>query len=64
MIQAISAREAGDSKTQGGQGYELNIKMKNFDPPKDFKVNLFKDTAFFDSYEILYSELVKVNAFA
>jgi hypothetical protein len=38
--------------------------MKNFNPPNNFKVNLFQDTAYFDSYEILYSEIVKVNAIA
>lgn len=35
--------------------------MKNFSPPSEFKVNLFKDTTYFNSYEILYSEIVKVN---
>lgn len=38
--------------------------MKNFNPPSEFKVNLFKDTAYFNSYEILYSEIVKVNKVA
>jgi threonine dehydrogenase-like Zn-dependent dehydrogenase len=38
--------------------------MKNFDPPSDFKVNLFKDTSYFNSYEILYSEIYKVNKLA
>jgi hypothetical protein len=38
--------------------------MKNFDPPSDFKVNLFKDTAFFSSYEALYSEIDRVNSLA
>jgi hypothetical protein len=38
--------------------------MKNFNPPNDFKVNLFKDTAFFSSYEVLYSEIDKVNKLA
>lgn len=38
--------------------------MKNFNPPKEFKVNLFKDTAYFSSYEILYSEIDKVNKLA
>ena len=35
--------------------------MRNFNPPSEFKVNLFKDTTYFNSYEILYSEIVKVN---
>jgi hypothetical protein len=35
--------------------------MKNFSPPSDFKVNLFNDTAYFSSYEVLYSEIDKVN---
>lgn len=39
----------------------LDIKMKNFNPPADFKVNLFKDNSYFNSYETLYSEIDKVN---
>lgn len=35
--------------------------MKNFDPPREAKVNLFKDAAFFNSYQALYSKLVKVD---
>jgi hypothetical protein len=35
--------------------------MKNFNPPNTFKANLFKDKAFFNSYEALYSEVDKVN---
>lgn len=35
--------------------------MKNFTPPNDFAVNLFKETAFFDDYETLYNEIDKVN---
>jgi hypothetical protein len=38
--------------------------MKNFNPPNDYKVNLFKDTAYFGNYEILYSEIDKVNKLA
>lgn len=38
--------------------------MKNFNPPNDYKVNLFKDTVYFKNYEILYSELVKINSIA
>ena len=38
--------------------------MRNFNPPSEFKVNLFKDTTYFNSYEILYSEIVKVNKLA
>jgi hypothetical protein len=38
--------------------------MKHFDPPRDFKVNLFKEFAFFTNYEMLYSEIVKVNVVA
>ena len=38
--------------------------MKNFNPPNECKVNLFKDTAYFNNYEILYSEIVKVNKLA
>jgi hypothetical protein len=35
--------------------------MKNFNPPSDCKINLFKDITFFNSYEALYSEIDKVN---
>jgi hypothetical protein len=35
--------------------------MKNFNPPNNFKVNLFKEKAFFNSYEALYSEIDKAN---
>jgi hypothetical protein len=38
--------------------------MKNFNPPSDFKVNLFKDTSYFSSYEVLYSEIDKVSKLA
>lgn len=35
--------------------------MKNFDPPKEFKVNLFKNTSYFKDYQVLYSEIDKIN---
>jgi hypothetical protein len=38
--------------------------MKFFNPPNSFKVNLFKNAAFFNSYETLYSEIMKVNKLA
>lgn len=61
IIKAFSAKESSGSNSSQGQAYSLNIKMKNFNPTNDFKVNLFKDTAYFNSYEVLYSEIDKVN---
>lgn len=63
IIKDISSRESS-GKTEGGQSYSLNVKMRNFNPPSDFKVNLFKDTAYLSSYEVLYSEIDKVNKLA
>lgn len=69
MIKDISAKESGTvtaaATAQPSQPtYSLNIKMKNFNPTNNFKPNLFKDTAYFGSYEILYSEIDKVNKVA
>lgn len=61
IIKVFSAKESSGTNINQGQAYSLNIKMKNFNPPNDFKVNLFKDTAYFNSYEVLYSEIDKVN---
>lgn len=59
IIKAISARESPDMSQ--GQAYSLDIKMQHFNPPKEFKVNLFKDNIYFNSYQELYSEIEKVN---
>lgn len=61
IIKAFSAKESPSTNSSQGQAYSLNIKMKHFNPPNDFKVNLFKDTSYFSSYEVLYSEIDKVN---
>lgn len=61
MIRNISNRESGATVEDTTPAYSLNIKMKNFNPPNDYKVNLFKNTTFFGNYEALYSEIVKVN---
>jgi hypothetical protein len=62
MIKKISQSESGGASGAPTQTYKLDIKMKNFNPPNDFQVNLFKDTSFFNNYEILYSEIDKVNS--
>jgi hypothetical protein len=64
MIQAISKRESSTDTDKPVSAYTVNTRMKNFNPPNDFKVNLFKDTTFFANYEVLYAELVKVNTLA
>lgn len=35
--------------------------MKNFDPPSSNRVNLFKEYKYFNSYEEVYSEIIKIN---
>lgn len=65
IIKDISNKESKAGAPESGtKGYSLDVKLKNFDPPKDFKVNLFEETAYFSSYEVLYSEIVKVNKLA
>lgn len=64
MIKDISNKESQIGAPSTAPAHSLDVKMKNFTPPNDFKVNLFKDTSYFNSYEILYSEIVKVNKLA
>lgn len=49
MIKTISAKESSGQPVGNGAP-SINIKMKNFNPPSDYKVNLFKDTAYFGNY--------------
>ena len=39
----------------------MTFHMKHANPPKDKKVNLFKDAKYFSSYEEIYSEIIFVN---
>jgi hypothetical protein len=63
MIKDTSNRESGTGAGGGAAGpsYSLDIKMKNFNPPSNYKVNLFKGAVYFNNYETLYSEISKVN---
>jgi hypothetical protein len=63
MLKSISSKEAallGPADVSSSIS-SVAFNLKYFDPPKDTKVNLFKDTAFFSSYEALYSEIDKIN---
>ena len=65
MIAELSKKESSSNvEERPTQTYDLNVKMKNFNPPSDAKVNLFKERTYFNSYETLYSELVKINKLA
>jgi hypothetical protein len=63
IIKDFSSKEASLLGPAEGQSPapSMNYKMKHFDPPKDFKVNLFKDTSYFKDYEVLYSEIDKAS---
>ncbi len=63
IIKEFSEKEASLLVPAEGESPppSINYKLKHFNPPKDFKVNLFKNTSYFSSYEVLYSEIDKVN---
>ena len=61
LIRDISKSESGATVEDSAPADSLSVKLKHFDPPSDYKCNLFKNTSFFGSYEALYSEIVKVN---
>jgi hypothetical protein len=50
----------GDKVAKGHQKH-ATIKMANFDPPNNNKVNLFTKAKYFESYEEIYSEIIQVN---
>ena len=44
------------AKKETNKKNKLNdFKLAHFDPPSDFKVNLFKNAAFFDDYAEIYN---------
>lgn len=39
----------------------INQTLEKYKYPKEAVINLFEDSAFFDSYEALYAEIERIN---
>ena len=59
-LSAISSKGVEEHTTEH-RSRKATFKMNHFNPTNNNKVNLFKNTKYFNDYAEIYSEIIRVN---